>query len=62
MSSRRQREIFEEVKAAAPAMPEDFDWEIAAMNSEANALDADDQLACFKTTLEIYVDQKVHEF
>ena len=58
----RQREIFKEVKAAASAMPEDFDWEIAAMNSEANALDADDQLACFKATLEVYVDQKVHEF
>ena len=62
MSSRTQREIFEEVKAAAPTMPEDFDWEIAVMNSETNALDADDQLACFKTTLEIYVDQKVHTF
>lgn len=60
--SRTQREIFDEVKAAAPTMPEDFDWEIAAMNSEANALDADDKLACFKATLEVYVDQRVHEF
>lgn len=68
-TQRRQREIFEEIKAAAPTMPEDFDWDYAFLNSEGNAADSfsadtegDDFLACFKATLEVYIDQKVHEF
>ena len=55
------RQIVDTIKQGA-IVPETFDWELAIMNSENNALDANDKLACFKATLEVYVDQKVHTF
>jgi hypothetical protein len=66
----KQLEIFAEIKAAAPTLPEEFDWDEAFLNSEGNAADSwgdyeDKQkefLACFKATLEVYVDQKVSTF
>ena len=61
-----QAQIIEEIKLseAGLVVPAEFDWDYAIMNSEGNATQSPNEefLDVLKATLEMYVDQQVHEF